>query len=552
MIVYSNTVTDQNGSALPGIEVRVLGRTIYDVTTGTEIIQPFFTGPTGLVSFQAPDGNYVIQYRRYGIVVRQDDITLGASIPGLSPAVIASALGYLPSSPEQAPPTATYDKAPSVIQPASTPVFASNGKSVALGHPDATYRAVTSEPSHTGKIQISGQWYELIVPYAVPDFFSRTGDADDSIAVQRALDYCASRGIARLQFLSRLYEVSAQTMTLNSAVQIHGMGGTESGLVTGESPTNISFTEPLRGTILRANCVGHPAFNASNGNVRGARFDDLMFIQTHAQPPVSGAWTPTNYDYLIRNYDCFGGITIGRVTARNINRVLDCRNSGRLHIERLWGQWFTTGVQVDRAYDVCYIDNMHQWTFWSGNKSVVAYMNANQTNLKVGRVDGLHVESIFNFGGGKTVHYTDVSGAGTTIDARISRCYSDVSAGIVIDVPGVNVSFGELTVQCEDAASGNGSALASSNGLIITGDAGGGMVKIGNLRAERFGNAGIINQSNTTVSITGQHRYAFYPGATPLISQVANNPIRLYEQEVRDASGLAINEAHVARALFNK
>jgi len=442
----------------------------------------------------------------------------------------------------------TYDAAPALILPANTAMLDISGKAVAGDFGDAAYRAVATEPAHSGKIQVGGQWFEMMGAFANPDAFTRTGDADDTAAIQRAVDYCASRSLAAVQFNARGYNMSAATLVLPSAVQLIGQGFTESGVTNAQSPAT-GFGEQVRGTFIKVNCLGRPGISVNNPNARGARIDRIMFTQDH--PTVgSGAWMPTPYDFLISNRGSLGGLEIGDVMALGINKVLDNSLAGRLTIGRMRGQWFTMGIRIDRSLDLVTIDKIHQWPFVTGNKKVLDYQVKNLVVLEVGRADGIHIESLFSFAGYSTLHLTRLEEVGPPTDIKVTNLYSDASQyGVVVDAPGAIASFATMTAQGEDLVTGGGVALAGSIGLYLNPEANGSSVTVGVHRYERMGTAGVSNASNATVSMTGTGLMRYYTGADIYLSPVTK--INLHQQPITDLSGNAVKEGDVRRWLTN-
>jgi hypothetical protein len=433
---------------------------------------------------------------------------------------------------------ATYDAAPSIIQSTSAaPLLSITGKTVAGDFGDAAYRPVATQPTHEGKIQVRGQWYELMGEFVTPDQFLRTGDADDRAAFQRMSDYMAAKGIIVAQCAPRYYDCSSGSVSFNGiAAQLIGQGFTESGNVNGWNANMTSFGETARGTWIRAGLVGARAFTFSGGNARGARVDRIGFVQSHPTPGTG--WTPTNYDYLFENVNSLGGFEIGDVMLLNINKGVICDYSGRLHIDRLRGQVFTEGVYIDRAYDLCTINTVDLWTFGSSAAPVMAYQQNNLKALRLLRVDGVQADRFFVLGCNKGVSLENGS-YGVATDVQFNNTYFDMTnVGVYITAPGSNSTFKTLTAHGENFNS-PGAKQPGSCSMKVTSGGGGGLHQIGYLRSEYFAVNGILNQSNSIVTIYQQPLFNNMGGNA--FSSTGGVPVNVAFDPVTDlTSGLGV------------
>lgn len=414
-------------------------------------------------------------------------------------------------------PLNVYDSTPAIILPSNTQMLDIMGTKIVGDSGNARYRKVALEPSHPGKIFKYGSWWEITGDFLVPDQFIRTGDAGDAISMQRALDTAAARNVLPIQMASRLYDWSDMGVTLNTAAQIIGSGFTESGVVGGNDNIT-SFGEPAKGTWIKVNCLGRRALTASNGNVRGTVLHNFGFMQNHPTP-VSG-WAPTDYDYVIENYNAQGGMTIGNLMLLGINRFLNSSNSGRLKILDLRGQVFREGIRIDKAYDVTRIDFCHFWPFLSAHPDVVKYVQANARGFVFGRLDGFHGGKIFMIGLKRGISLQSFTG-GSVLDGHIGTFYCDQAENALYsNAPNVSLHIDSFTHQGEDVTKNTGEPIYNADpnqpnarSVYLDTASGSGIYSFDRFKAERTVNA-VLNKSDSTINITNNPQLRGNPVAS--------------------------------------
>jgi hypothetical protein len=438
--------------------------------------------------------------------------------------------------PSVASATSTFDAAPAIIAPASTPTLTLTGKTTPGDYPElAAYRRVSSQPSHQGYILVNGTYYELMGGHVFPDHFLRTGDTDDAASFLRARDYMIAKNITTKQLGARVYNVSSgQISYAGMPVNMIGQGHSEAGIVNGINANLSNFGQPALGTWIRAGLIANAtaaaqsAFvfgNAGSGIGNGAFLDRIGFVQSHPNP-VTG-WAPTNYDYLINMTNTLGGLTIGDdVMFLGINRGIYCNNSGRLEIHNFKGQFYTEGLYLDQALDSTIIRNTHLWTFNGFSAPVALWSQANAKAFRLFRCDGIDggVAFILGYNTGIELNSGTSTSPGPPTDIHFDKFWADLTQyGIYNNAVSARVTINDFVGQCEKAYSTGGTALPNSAGYYGTASSGGGLISFGNTRFERFSIAGISNNSSTTIVQTGIARTASHPGA-PIYQTTGGNP----------------------------
>lgn len=292
------------------------------------------------------------------------------------------------------------------------------------------------------------------------------GTTNDGPAIQAAINALGTAG-GVVQFGPRTYRVASAIVVNSASVRLQGAGFTEGG-------------QPGNGTWVTVDQTGFTPFTFSGVAARGSVVRDMAFRQTHTATQ-DAAWAPTNYDYLFRVTDCLGGVDFDNVMLSGINRGIFVRNSGRTDFRRMRGQVFTTGIEIDEAYDTSRISSLHFWPFWSANDHVVRWQQANGDALILRRCDGIFVDQAFVLGYRSMFRFTS-SVAGYTQKFSIGQAYADfVRYGVWIDAAGTDGQIDAMTVQCEIFNAG-GAPLPGSIGLYINTNSS--RVQIGSLRID--------------------------------------------------------------------
>ncbi|HYF09288.1 MAG TPA: glycosyl hydrolase family 28-related protein, partial [Acetobacteraceae bacterium] len=300
--------------------------------------------------------------------------------------------------------------------------------------------------------------------------FGAVGDGvtDDGPAIQAAVNALAAAQGGVLMFGPRRYRVASAVTISGATIILQGAGFTE-----GPSADD--------GTWILVDTTGFTPFTFTGLLARGSAVRDIAVRQTHGAAQVPG-WAPTNYDYVFRVVDCFGAVDFSNVFLCAVNKGIFCDNSGRLNIQRLRGQVFTNGVEVDRCLDIPRIHHVHFWPFWTANEHLVRWQQNNLDALLFRQCDGVFLDDVFVLGARSTVRFSS-SASGVTTKFYIGSLYADFSRfGVWIDGNGTEGQIANITTQSEDFATGGGAVQADSNGIRV--DANNVQVQIGNLRAD--------------------------------------------------------------------
>ncbi|MBR0683452.1 hypothetical protein GXW74_23400 [Roseomonas eburnea] len=317
--------------------------------------------------------------------------------------------------------------------------------------------------------------------------FGAVGDGvtNDAPAIQAAIDALAATGGGVLLFGPRPYRIASPVVVSGVAIVLQGAGFTEGPGVAS-------------GTWLTIDATGFTPFTFSGVAARGSAVRDLAVRQQHSAP-LDASWAPTAYDFVFRVQDCLGAVDFENVFLCGINRGIWCDNSGRFNIQRLRGQVYTTGIEIDRAYDIGRIHHVHFWTFVTADDDVVRWQQQNQDALVFRRVDGVFLDDIFVLGARSALRFAS-SASGVTRKFYLGSLYSDFAQyGIWVDGNGVEGQIANATTQGELWNAG-ATPLTGSSGIRIDGN--NARLQIGNLRVDDAeSNAVIVNGSGNRLEI---------------------------------------------------
>ncbi|WP_333986731.1 hypothetical protein [Burkholderia cepacia] len=306
--------------------------------------------------------------------------------------------------------------------------------------------------------------------WSVADFGATSG-SDVGIALQRAHDAGESKVL--VNFGQYKWDTP---VTLLNALKIVGEGYTEG-------------ANAAAGTWCEVRQQNFTPLTFSGGNARGGGIDGVAFWETN-HPSGAPGWTPAANDYLIKVLNCEGGVEIGDVLMARANRGIYCYNSGRLHVRKLRGQFFTAGIEIDRCLDIPAIDYVHAWPFFTSDSNIMAYQQANLDVITTRRCDGVFLGNVFTLGSRSSIRMSS-SSYGYTTKLYCNALYADLGLyGLWVD-SSASHSTGQIanfTGQGERWGTGVG----IDNGAAIRIDSNDCVFQVGSLHTQAYWNSSIV------------------------------------------------------------
>ncbi|MES2711967.1 MAG: glycosyl hydrolase family 28-related protein [Pseudomonadota bacterium] len=315
--------------------------------------------------------------------------------------------------------------------------------------------------------------------------FGAVGDGvtNDGPAIQAAINSLTGTG-GTILFAAKRYRVATAVVIDSEAITLQGMGFTEG-------------PNAADGTWITIDTTGFTPFTFTGTSARGSAVRDIAFRQTH--PSLAPGWTPTNYDFVFRVQDCLGAVDFRNVFLCSINRGIFCDNSGRLNVERLRGQVFTTGIEIDRCFDIPRVNYVHFWPFGTSDANVIGYQQQNLDALLLRRVDGIFMDDIFVLGARSVFRFSSSAG-GTTTKFYLGNAYTDFAKyGLWIEGSDVSGQIANLTTQGE-LITPAGAPIVGGTGIRIDGS--NARIQIANLRIDAVEtNAIQVNGANNRLDV---------------------------------------------------
>lgn len=193
----------------------------------------------------------------------------------------------------------------------------------------------------------------------------------------------------------------------------------------------------------------------------GVEFRQIGTYRSHPTP-TGAPFTPTVYDWDIEFDDLVDCKLIDVCLLNPYKGVRVHGQQSRLWVDRLYGHPMKVGMQIDEAYDICRINNVHFWPYWAQNLQVWDYTLANLDAFIIGRCDNhmyVNVFSIFHFRGILIINTVN----GTANKLKLTNCDLDRGYhGYVVDsaATGHTAQINNLTVQGETGVTGANIGLA--------------------------------------------------------------------------------------------
>lgn len=370
---YADVVIDLEGNAIQGATVQIFSGApnawlqkdfttpakLYD-SNGTQQ-DAVVTDGRGAFAFQAPNGKYVLQVKVRGTIY----------------ATIGPRLFYDPAD--------DFDRV-TATQVQNIADQSTSGLRGELAADDGASR-IGFKQAGAGAVLLSLQSNERISVNVKQ--FGAVGDsvADDSNAIVFALTALQNLGGGVLNFPFGRYRVTKQ-IVIPSFVRIQGLSWLPDAANGTQANASTFYVDWGGGSNTS------DAFILSYSSaIDGMGFYYPGQVKKNAAQPI-----PYGFSISTPNG---GGIydnaQITNVTLYNSYRGIRLNRSGRWRVRDIQGDPLYIGISSDQCYDVCYLENVHFWNFYTQGDTLEAWCANNRTYYDLQRVDQLFASKLFGW-----------------------------------------------------------------------------------------------------------------------------------------------------------
>jgi len=211
------------------------------------------------------------------------------------------------------------------------------------------------------------------------------GRADDTLAIQRAMDDARKRGGGIVFLPAGEYHIAGH-LAVPAGVTLMGVARAPQTWRRGDGSVLLA--------VEGAGMSEGAPFITLDGN--NATIEGLAVFypnQVLSEEPVS-------YPWCIASGKQADNVAIVNCLLVNPYQGVDfATNSAHRHfISGLYGQPLLKGIWVDKCYDIGRVKNVHLWPFWTQDKRIVDFTTARGTTFIFQRTDWEVVEDIFCWG----------------------------------------------------------------------------------------------------------------------------------------------------------
>lgn len=341
------------------------------------------------------------------------------------------------------------------------------------------------------------------------------GVADDTAAIQAALNSLSATG-GTVTVPQGQYKLTAK-ITIPSYVKLQG---------TNWLPDPSNLAQTLATSLYIAWGSGN-AVGSGNAAVQMSHSSAIEgFTFYYPGQVAKTVATPLTFDYSISTPVAAGvydNIQIKNVTLYNSYAGINLTNGGRWRVESIQGNPLYLGLKCDSNLDVCYLNRVHFWNFYTQSGDLYNWVLANGTAFQLGRVDQIFAESVFMYG------YNIGFNCVATVNGGTWASFNNVTVDIAnycFVCDGVNQILVNNFVFIPSAAVtpailiNSGTSVQFSNGVITSSGSvgaqidGGTAVQFSNIAFKNQHSAVVCTNTSTTVKLDSACTWAVPPFGT--------------------------------------
>ena len=221
------------------------------------------------------------------------------------------------------------------------------------------------------------------------------------------------------------------------------------------------------------------------------------------------ASTPVVFDFSISTPttgSSYDNCHVKNITLYNSYVGVNLSNGGRWRVENIQGNPLAVGFRADQCFDVCYMNNVHFWNFYTQSAALETWVAANGIAFDFRRIDQLFANDMFGWNYNTCFSFTYGAGAGFWGSLSNLLCDKADSPLVANGVSILNISNFVLigsaaakpAVQVQQ-----GGTINLSNGVITSATAVGVEVFPSSAASVKISNTQFKNQHSALVDLSG-------------------------------------------------
>jgi hypothetical protein len=167
-----------------------------------------------------------------------------------------------------------------------------------------------------------------------------------------------------------------------------------------------------------ANQDQHAVEMSNSSSIEGITFFYPDQVSKNVSPPIPFGFTISTPDVVSGIFD---NIQVKNISLVNSYKGIRIRNGGRFRIDQVQGEPIYIGITCGNNFDVCYMNGVHFWPFYTGFSPFVPspdllglWKMENATAFEFFRVDQIYVTNCFAYGYNYGFHVRDSAWANFT------------------------------------------------------------------------------------------------------------------------------------------
>lgn len=220
---------------------------------------------------------------------------------------------------------------------------------------------------------------------------------DDTVAIQKSLNYAYAGKIRKVNCSNGMARLTAK-ITIPSWVEF----------TSGQE----YLPDPSNGAHVFQNtlCIDWGSGLNSNAVELSHSSSISGFTFYYPQQAPKSSPVPVIFGFSISTPDAisvYDNLNVRFITLYNSYKGIRLNNSGRWNVSNIQGNPLFLGITADSCLDVCYMEKVHFWNFYTQNDLLESWVSANGTAYELRRIDQLFASKLFGWNYNVCFHCRD-------------------------------------------------------------------------------------------------------------------------------------------------